>query len=789
MKVRPGRLALAALVCAVLLCAAALLAPEIDAAAAREPLSRALSRATGRRVEIGEVRYQLFPFAGVAASDVVIPEDPRFGLEPVAYVGELQAGLHWPSLLLGAIRIGPVRLVGASINVARAGNAGWNVPALLQAMLSRRGGAPAQRVEIRAGRINFRENALKSPFFLNDVDLDLEPGGGPAGELAWSYEASPARTDRPESGFGRFKGRGKWSQGPNAEGRLEIDIELERSLAGEVLTLITGRDLGLQGRLSTRAQLDGPIGNVGIKGNLRIESPGDEGFFGFRGTAWTLPYVGRLDLIGQLFQVRTVAAAGDENLPLELKASCRRLLSRPQWSASFGFDGLPAPVLIDLARRFGMRAPDRLAVAGKVHGAIEYAHEAPIRGRVALHDAAVTLNDVGPLTFDQAAVAVEGSEIRLEPVQTRTPGGAVVELSGRWEVENETAEFRLATQSVPLGALRAALNQLANVPAVGALEPCAAGEIGGELRFERRPSSPERAAAWFGDFELRRARCAVSGAPDVALERASVSLRGANWSARKAHGQWGVWPFRADLEFSARAPRPYKLDLSLRQVDGEQLDRFFRPALRRALGFIERTFRTRAALPAWLADRRVEGTLRIDSLQLAGLDAANVASRFYWDGARLEIPDLSAAVGGGRFSGRHEALLGGEAVSNRIWGRADGLELGPALLESEFSAAWLGFGQRLQESLAVEAQVTARTPALADPPLRSIQACLDYDARRSRERLRFSCLEAFAAGETFTGTATRGDAGWTFDFAGPRRQFRLSGSLSPPEWTIEPRLR
>lgn len=788
MKIPWARVALAVLACAILFALAALLAPEINAGAAREPLRRALSQSTGRAVELGEVRYQAFPFLGVAATDVVIPEDPRFGLEPVAYVGELQAGLHWPSLLTGKIRLGSVRLVEASINVARSVNSGWNVPALLQAMMSR-GGEPAPRVEIRAGRINFRDGTLKSPFFLNEVDLDLEPGAGGPGSLAWSYEASPARTDRSESGFGRFKGRGAWTPSGESDGRLEIDIELERSLAGEVLTLVTGRDLGIQGRLSTRAQLDGPIGNVKIKGRLRVDNPGDQGFFGFRGAGWTLPYEGRLDLIGQDFTVGTAPPREGENLPLELRASCRRLLSRPQWSAAFGFDGLAAPVLMDLARRFGARAPEGLSLEGAVHGLIEYAQDMPIRGRVELRNAAVTLNDTGPLTFDQAAVAVEGSEIRLESAVTRTPGGDLVELSGRWEVESETAEFRLKTQSMPLPALRAALNNLVNVPAVSALEPCASGELKGEIRFERRPSSPDRPAVWFGDLELHRAHCAVLGAPDLAIERARIFLRGPDWSARKAQGTWGNWPFRADVDFRASALRPYRVNLALLRVDGEQLDRFFRPALRRSMGFIERAFRSRTSLPAWLLGRRVEGTLRIETLALAGLDVTDLAARFFWDGPRLEIPDLTAAVEGGRVSGRHLLLLGGEAVRNRLAGRVDGLEFGQALIESEFSASWSGFGQQLTDTLEAESQVTARMPEFADQPLRTIQACVSYDGRKGRDRLQISCLEAFTPAEAFTGVASRQDSKWVFDFTGPKRQFRLTGSFSPAEWTLEARPR
>ena len=400
------------------------------------------------------------------------------------------------------------------------------------------------------------------------------------------------------------------------EGRLEIDLELERSLASEVLTLVTGRDLGLQGRLSTRAQFDGPIHDVKISGTLRVENPGQQSFFGFRGQAWTLPYEGRLDLLRQEFRVATAPAREGERLPLALEASCTGLLSQPKWSGSFGFDGLPAPVLIDLAQRFGVRAPDGLAVLGSVHGSIQYTQDQPTRGRVALRDASVALAGAGPLTFPEATVVIAGSEITLEPAAMRTPADNTVELSGRWELEKEVAEFRLSTPGLPLPALRAALDNLPNVPRVDALESCLEGEIRGELRLERHSPDPESLAAWFGDLELERALCSVAGAPDLRVERAAVAIRGAQWSVRKASGHWGYAPFRADMDFNPVALRPFRFNLTLPKLDAAALDPFFKPALRRPQTFLERTFRSRAAAPAWLATRRAEGSLHVGSLEL-----------------------------------------------------------------------------------------------------------------------------------------------------------------------------
>lgn len=103
----------------VLVGAAALIAPRMDAERMRAPLSVALEETLGRKVEFREVHYQILPTPGLSAIDLVIPDDPAFGLEPLAYVGEMQAGLSFSSLFSGRLSISSVRLLTASVNLTR----------------------------------------------------------------------------------------------------------------------------------------------------------------------------------------------------------------------------------------------------------------------------------------------------------------------------------------------------------------------------------------------------------------------------------------------------------------------------------------------------------------------------------------------------------------------------------------------------------------------------------------------------------------------------------------------
>ena len=102
----------------------------------------ALQQTLGRPVEIGEVRYQVFPRPGLSATNLVIPDEAAFGLEPIAYVGEMQAAISFTSVLTGNLEISSVRLVEASVNLARSEEAGWNFARLLERMTAgvKRGG-------------------------------------------------------------------------------------------------------------------------------------------------------------------------------------------------------------------------------------------------------------------------------------------------------------------------------------------------------------------------------------------------------------------------------------------------------------------------------------------------------------------------------------------------------------------------------------------------------------------------------------------------------------------------
>ena len=101
MTIRWGRVSLITIGALTAVGVAALIAPKLDAERMRAPLSAALQETLGRNVQFREVHYQILPSPGLSAIDLVIPDDPAFGIEPLAYVGEMQASLSLSSIFTG----------------------------------------------------------------------------------------------------------------------------------------------------------------------------------------------------------------------------------------------------------------------------------------------------------------------------------------------------------------------------------------------------------------------------------------------------------------------------------------------------------------------------------------------------------------------------------------------------------------------------------------------------------------------------------------------------------------
>ena len=189
--------------------------PYLPTDVLRPSIERAMQRALGRKVEIEAVSLTLFPGPlprpGFALKGVTIQEDPRAGIEPLAYVGSLGASIRVLSLFQRRLEFSSLNLSEATINLVKTSAGPWNFQFLLEGGAANSKHIPAIRMragatDVTKNRVNFKFGDTKSVFYFNDADLNVAPSLD--GSLELRFGGAPSRTDRSAEAFGRFFVRG-----------------------------------------------------------------------------------------------------------------------------------------------------------------------------------------------------------------------------------------------------------------------------------------------------------------------------------------------------------------------------------------------------------------------------------------------------------------------------------------------------------------------------------------------------------------------------------------------------
>ena len=744
-------------------------APYVNATPYAERLRASLSRALGREVEFRQpVRFSLFQGPGFSAEDVVIHEDPPFGAEPIAYMDTLAVRPSIWSLLGGRFVIASIRLEGAHINLTKSGAGHWNFLSVVNRSVM--SAAPA--IHVRDGRINFKFGDTKSVFYLMETDLDISPPG--PGGAGWrvSSTGKPARTDRPAQGLGSFSLKGRWFVAPE---RVDLDLDLDRSGLGEITALLEGQAGSVHGTVSSRLHLGGPIDNIGIRGNLRIEDVHRWDLMPQAGQGWPLDIHGHLNLVGQELDLES-NSAGNAPLPLEVRFRASDYLSRPRWAVNANWNRFPVAPILELARHMGAQLPPKLQIAGVMDGAIGYA-EGNLQGQVAFRDASLTIPDSPPMRFEQAGIVFDGGHIRLAPALVRTSDQDQAQLEADYAVGEGTLDLSISAEAIRVASLRAQV-ALASVPW---LEQVRSGEWSGQLRYHYEPerSGPEHSpeqSQWTGHLELRNAEIPVPGLADpVELASANAQIDGARVVLDHIDALAGKSAFTGSYTYEPGAARPHRLRLRAAALDAADLEAEWLPTLRRNPGIIARAL-GRSSLPDWLRACAVDGTVQVDGLDVAGAHLENVRAHLLWDAARVELDILQARLDRAAITGTLVVNLRGTRPTYKLDGKVKGLNWQSGKLDGAGTLETSGTGLQLVTNLKSDGTFTGAGLDFDGLVGRTASGTYSLAWARTAPRLRLSALNLRSDDDTYTGHgATLDDGRLVVVLTDGVEEVRLSG--------------
>jgi len=748
--------------------------PYLPTDVLRPGIERALERGLGRKVDVGGISLTLFPGPlprpGFTLDRVTIHEDPRAGIEPLAYVESVGASVRVLSLFQRKLEFSSLNLNDATINLVKTDAGPWNFQFLLENNPANSKRIPA--IRMRSGRVNFKFGDTKSVFYFNDADLDVTPSGD--GSMELRFGGAPSRTDRSTQEFGRFFVRG--TAAPESR-RLDLKVELERSPLAETLRWMDPRGFDVHGTVAVDAQLSGPPSHLDVSGQIQLADvhrwdlvPNEVG-------GLKLGFGGTLDLRGEHLDLQTTA--DQSGSPVVIRFRSWDFLKSPHWDAGADLQQVPLATMLAVCRHMGATLPENLSAQGAVSGSVTYNEPQGMQGRLVLRDASLSVpeaeTDAAPVEAPLATVDISGRTISLESASVHIGEKQSAEIEGSYDLDQpRSLDLKITTRGLSVASMRSF--GLEAIPLMGQTPQ---GTWRGWARYE--------GGDWSGESELQNARIALDGlAEPLLIKSASVSLNGKRVAVNRLQAKAGAiaitgsYRWEWDSEESGKV-RPDKFDLKIDEADVAELSRLFAPALLRDRGFLARTLRlgANAPIPAWLKARRTEGTVSIGSLTAGDLRLREVTAQMKWNGPVVHLTELAGSSDPAEFAGDLAIDLSTGSPRYHFDGKVTDIAYKGGRLDLEGILDAEGDGADLFDSAHAEGTLRGRAILFApDTEFRAVSARFEMLGGGAGSRWKLSNVEANQSGESLAGTgASQADGRLVLELVSRGKPLRYTGTL------------
>ncbi len=754
-----------------------IIAPFINAAAFGTEIQHALQSALGRKVQIGKVHFTILSGPGFLLEDVSISEDPRFGLEPFAFVEALNVRVRPDKLLLGRIQISSLQLDRPSLNLVKQSDGTWNFLELIGRLSSPRR-APLgffPTVELTGARIDFKLGVRKTTFYLADTDLDLYPER--SGRLSIRFAGSPSRTDRSGTGFGHFRGSASWLVNVNDanSNALEGDVTLDPSNLSELTTLFQGYDIGIHGTVGMQAHVEGPPSALRLTGELDLGDVHRWDLMPKQGEYWRIGYRGSLDLPEQQFEFETLAAPGKHATPVTIQLRANRFLTQASWSVIARLDKAPAGNLLPLAQRMGIWIPAGLGLTGTLDGVVGYSNRAGMEGGVALNDLAVTFPGAPALQVSQATATISSGNIHLDHMAVSSDGKNILEASADYSPDTRGVQVAASADQGDLKVLTTVLRGwFTDFPVLSSFD---GGSVTGQIHYSHNAAAEP---VWNGLLQVSGGTLQAAGLIEPVTDvGAHISFDESGLDATRLSGLAAGVPFRGEYHYATKGPRHERLRLELNALDLAQAESQLEPSLRSSSLFSR--LRGRRQLPAWLASRNLEGDITVNQTAVNGVAIGSLRAHVIWDAATIQVSSLQISSEQGSIRAKGSANLSENNPRYKLTGDVTGIPWKGGHVDLSGHLETAGTGRETLRNLRSAGTFDGEDLSLTqEVDLSKLTGKYQVSFEAGWPSVRLIGLQATQDEESWDGEATsRQDGKLIFELANGRRQLHVVSTLLP----------
>jgi AsmA-like protein len=665
MKTTKRRYARKAVIALGILALAGWLAPTFfNAERYRRRISAGLAQALGRPVTFGSISFHLLPRPGFSVQDVVIGEDPSFGLEPFAHVEQADCDLEWRSVVGSRLVCSRVMLDQAHLNLVRMPSGQWNIESLLDrgsAALTAAGstgnrrGLRALEIEADDARLDFVLGDVKIPLAVTNLSaqLNLEANGGAVG---FRLAGSPFRSDLPLPTPGEVDLTGEWRPGAAPMDRLKASFHTHNALLYDWIPLITGRNQNVYGLFDVTMQVSGSREMIQFEGQSRLsELHRADQLPPSADLPLDVHFRGRFDRQqGRLLVEAADARFADSQI--QLSGAVDNIPSAPEFDLVVALERSRLEDLGALQERL-VGIESRWKVRGRIDGLMtlrglwadrRYGGFLSARG-VSLETPAESfpVTDVG--------IRIDGRGARWGPARIDVAPNIGVLVEGKLEHAKGSAPvyaLTFSSRNVPLGGIvRAARERgaasLEHVEAMGMAD--ATAKLTGSAWPFSKPALD--AQADLSNVSLRLPGLTLP----LRLRLAHLTLSNDQFVATPLVASIGSTVFSGRLDHAGRRDSHWKFDLETKQLDAGQASLWFDVLGRKTpssffwrLPGIQSLVARREAATDLFARFNAEGRLRVRTLTYRALTLHEVDAQALIGHRTIRISPLTFHAGGGK---------------------------------------------------------------------------------------------------------------------------------------------
>ncbi len=415
-----------------------------------------------------------------------------------------------------------------------------------------------------------------------------------------------------------------------------------------------------------------------------------------------------------------------------------------------------------------------------MEGGIGYSNDGGLQGQLMLRNASVKSPHAVSAEFASAPVLFNNNQISFGPADMQLGNGQAAEVEGEYALDNSRASLKISTRQLTIAEVQESAERVISAPPIPLLEKLRQGTWKGWIAFER---TEDKAGVWTGEYELQNAIMEIPGlAAPVRFSTASVEMKGGGIQINRIRAHAGTVKLEGDYRFDPDAGHPHRVRITIPELQLAELERLMLPTLQRNEGFLARTFRLRKqALPTWLLEREVEGSIQVNSLLNGDSPVGEFRAHLVWDGSTILLSNVDCRLETMQATGKMSVNLARAAPAYHLTGTVENLEYRNGQLDIDGDLETSGTAQDLLLNIRSKGTFEGRGIELGpDTQVREITGSYSVAASGGIPKLSLSNVLLSQGLDTFTGQgSSQPDGHIILELTSGRKQVRLSGMLFP----------